>query len=403
MADIDIMNDDLSLLLRNRDYQKALEMLREWESKDEFDPETLSGELLLAISRTYYFGKRYEKSREYLYVFENNYPQMCLDIEYIEQKDKLLILEDKADQVIKLLFTAINKNKNENEKYWLILYLGKAYFWNGEYREANRHFRKCHTYYLEAGDDHMLGLTLYMMGYLAFQRNMLDQAESYFEEALSSFKKVKRAKQMGNCYNLLGIIKYRTGNYEESKKYLDLARSKYQFCSSINNVLNCRIAGARVEMFRGDYDLSEGILKETYREAGGLNYRRAQALSAEFLGEICCRRERYGEAEQWLTEALELAERTAPRGDVAAEVFRRLGDVQIELGKLTEAEATLSEAEKLCNHLDDKYELGSVFRARAVLAIRRGDPETARSWIDESVILHRTINERFELGCTYMK
>ncbi|MBD3425217.1 MAG: tetratricopeptide repeat protein [Candidatus Latescibacteria bacterium] len=402
MAGTNILNDKLSILLKNRDYAKALEEVNKWEQEKELNPKNVSGDLLLQISKTYYFNKKYENSRKYLTFFESRFSDRCLDLGYIYQKYKILILEDKAEQAIEIIRDCLNKKRTEDEKYWLFFYLGKAHFWNGDYFEAGRYLRKCHSYYLESADHHMLGLSLYMLGYLALQRNMFDQSRSFFENALLSFESEDDIHQIGHSYKMLSIIDYRTGNYNDSKNNLGSAKKHYSECGSRSNILHCCIADARISMFQGDYDRSEKILRETYSETKNLNYIRAQALSAEFLGEVCYRRKEYQKAEIWLTDALKLAKLTAPRGDVAAEVYRRLGDVQIELGKLDEAEATLAKAEKLCKHLGDKYELGSVYRAMGLLALRREDQETARTWIDEAVIIHRTINERFELASTYM-
>jgi len=403
MSDIDVLNDHLRFLLKNGDYERALEVVREWEDKTGFHTDIPGSDFLLSISKTYYLCKHYENSIKYLSKFESEYSDQCLKIEYLEQKYKLLILEGSAGRAIELIKDSLLKSRPEEESFNLLHCLGSAHFWNGEYMKANRCFRKCQRYFLDTGNDFMLGMTLYMMGYLAFQRNMLFQAESYFEDSLDKFNLCEQLQQAGHCYKMLGIIKYRNGEYTLAKGNLSKAKKKYDACGSRSNVVHCKIANARVAMFQSDYALSEKILKGTYREASKLNYRRAQALSLEFLGEVYFLRGQYGKAERWLVDALNLADQTAPRGDVAAEVYRRLGDVQIELGKLNKAEKTLTKAEELCCHLQDKYELGSVFRARAVLEIRKGNPEEARSWIDEASIVHKTINERFELARTYTR
>jgi len=61
----------------------------------------------------------------------------------------------------------------------------------------------------------------------------------------------------------------------------------------------------------------------------------------------------------------------------------------------------LAEAFELCEHLGDKYELGSVYRANAIFALRKGDLDRGRSLFEESVIVHKSINEKFELASTY--
>ncbi|MBD3425134.1 MAG: tetratricopeptide repeat protein [Candidatus Latescibacteria bacterium] len=402
MADTDILTDRLENLLEEDNFQKACDLVRKWEGGEWNTSEKMSGRLLLLISKTYYFNKMYGKAKEYLSRYELNHPALCQEVEYICQKDKLLILEQKADRAVKLIENALDKPHSEEDKYFLTLYLGKAHFWNGNYLAANRYLQKCCRYYLENRNQHMLGLTVYMMGYIALQRRFFEEAEKYFNEALECFGDADKSKQIGNCYNILGILKYRTGRYEEAKKNIDLAEKNYSFASSKNNILNCRIARACIAIFEGEYDFSEEILKATFRESRQVNFKRAQALSAEFLGEISYRRGNYRESEAWLEKALELAKESAPRGDVAVEVYRRLGDVKAALGELDEAEEMLSEAMKLCEHLGDKYELGSVYRAMGVVSVMRDDIDLARSFFNESITTHKMIGERFELASTCM-
>ncbi|MBD3424001.1 MAG: hypothetical protein GF417_06155, partial [Candidatus Latescibacteria bacterium] len=285
MAETDILNSNLNILLKKKKYSNALTIVTEWEKEKVFSGERISGKLLLLLSRTYYFNNRYKKSTKYLELYEIHYPELCLKKSYIEQKYRLLILEGRADQSIELIERALDIEHPESEKYWLFFYLGKAYFWNGDYLKANRYFQKCYIYYIECSNEYMLGLTMYMMGYLAFQRAIFDKAADHFRESLVIFENADKAQQMGHCHKMLALVYSRTGRYEEAKNELKLAIRKYNEFGSNSNTLHCRIAEAYIGIFEGDYRLCEGVLKETYKEAARLNYKRAQALSVEFLGE----------------------------------------------------------------------------------------------------------------------
>jgi len=401
MADTDILNSNFNILLKKKKYSDALTMVTEWEKEKDLSTGRISGKLLLLLSKTYYFNNRYKKSKEYLELYETQHPELWFNKLYIEQKYRLLILEERADQSIELIERALEIEHPESEKYWLFFYLGKAYFWNGDYLKANRYFQKCYIYYLECNNEYMLALTMYMMGYLCFQRAVFNKAEDHFRESLVIFENADKTQQIGHCHKMFSLIYTRTGRYEEAKNELKMAIRKYNKLGSDSNILHCNIAEAYIGIFEGDYKLCERELKETYKEAARLNYKRAQALSAEFLGQVYYRRNKYREAESWLSKALKLTDHFSRCGDVAVEIYRSLGDVKIALGTLDDAEEMLSKAYKLCGHLGDKYELGSVYRAKALLALRRGDFDQGRSFFEESIITHSSINDKFELAYTY--
>jgi len=206
---------------------------------------------------------------------------------------------------------------------------------------------------------------------------------------------------MGHTYNMLSIVNYRSARYDAAKETIDLSEGYFRRCSSKSNILNCRIVRARIAMFEGNYQEAEELLFGTYEEAGKINFKRVRALSAEFLGEVYYNRGNYEKALSYLKEAYKIALDTAPRGDVAAEIPRRLGDVYIALERTEEAEEMLIKAEALCRHLGDKYELGCVYRAKALLAIGKKDIDLARSYFKESIFTLRPLNESFELAKTY--
>ncbi|MBD3424372.1 MAG: tetratricopeptide repeat protein, partial [Candidatus Latescibacteria bacterium] len=344
MAETDKLNDNLEILLKEKKYLNALYLVQSWEKSRRGSSKKISGKLLLSLSQTYYFNNLYEKSKEYLSLYEKMHSNSCQGREYIRHKYRLLILEERAEQAIEFIRDELKRPMPESERYWLFLYLGKAHFWNGDYLDANRYFQKCYMYYLASNDNYMLGHTLYMMGYLTFQRSVFKDAEGHFNEALKNFRSSNKIHQAAHCLKMLSVIKYRTGRFHEAQKDLHLAKKDYQKLCSSNNVINCRLVLARIQMFQSKYDACKRILKETYRKAGELNHRRAQALSAEFLGEISYRKDQYKEAENWLEKALKLAEESAPRGDVAVEVYRRLADVKIALGQFSKADEMLAKA-----------------------------------------------------------
>jgi transcriptional regulator with PAS, ATPase and Fis domain len=97
-----------------------------------------------------------------------------------------------------------------------------------------------------------------------------------------------------------------------------------------------------------------------------------------------------------------LALEIAPSGDIAVEVYRRLGDLFIARAEIERAEEYLSKALDIGNHLNDRYELGSIYRAFGMLYAQKGNIDRARSFFMESAVTLQVIKERYELARTYI-
>ncbi len=383
-------------------YEEALEELQRCgiDFAEGFSCSSLHRNLLMLISRVYFHTRRFEKASEFISRIESLYPEILDDIEYIYIKSYLLHKHGKDERSLELLKDSINRDRPESELYRLRLYLGMAHFWCGNYIDANYNLQKCHRHYLSCGNSVMLGTSLYMLGYIALQRRFFDIAESYFQRAIENFTKAKKMSQLGSAHQMLGILNYRIGKYDESLEHSLSAEKLYKECNHVIEIISSSISRARVYMFLGDYTEAENLLLESYNDSLKLNYKRGVALSAEFMGEIYYHGRNYAESLRWLREAEKLSLRIAPRGDIAVEVYRRLGDVYIATGKLEEAEGCLAKAYDIAEHLGDKYELGTVLRAYGLVASERGDIDLARSFFDEAISTLKLIKESFELAST---
>ncbi|HMA75962.1 MAG TPA: sigma 54-interacting transcriptional regulator, partial [Candidatus Krumholzibacteriaceae bacterium] len=394
---------ELKELLSNEEYEKAYKIVnkRGVELIAQLSPSSLHRQLLLCICSVF-SNNNDERFNKYLSIFESIYSNACHDSEYIKLKYNKLIVEGNHSQALALLKNAITNDWTKENYHTIALYLSDAYFWNGNYIEADQYLQNSYRYYLSNSNHRMLGHTLYLMGYIAFQRSLLSMAESYFIKALLNFKTAKKDRQIAKTYKMLGILNYRTGRYCEAKENLKLAKKSFNKCSSFSSILYCQIGQARIAIFEGEYNKAEDLLARANKEAIDAGFKRIEALSAEFLGEVYYRQRNYEKSLSYLNEALTLALEIAPRGDIPVEVYRRLGDVYIALGRIEEAEDMLSKALKLCNHLGDKYELGSVYRAMGIVAIHKNDIDLAMSFFNEAVVTLKLIKESFELAATYV-
>ena len=151
----------------------------------------------------------------------------------------------------------------------------------------------------------------------------------------------------------------------------------------------------------GKYNRSEKFLSWSVEATRRFGYKRFEALANEFMGELRYYQGRYDEALKYLKKAEKLANDIAPRGDVAVEVYRRLGEAYTATDRFTEAKKALEHALDISESLEDRYERGAILRTIGILESKKGNIDISRAYFNESIVTLQLIKERRELGITY--
>jgi tetratricopeptide (TPR) repeat protein len=125
--------------------------------------------LLLLGAKIYYFNQMYESSNGCLSELQRQFDEIKSNIDFIISKFQFLSTTGKSTEALEFITKATVLGWPQDEYHRLNFYVGKAYFWTGDYVEANHRFHTCYRYFLSAGDQYMLGSILHMLGYTAFQ------------------------------------------------------------------------------------------------------------------------------------------------------------------------------------------------------------------------------------------
>ena len=393
---------ELEELVSSECYQEALDRFRE-ESAGILGslPHSLTHKELLLLAAKINIGNHLAREAgKYMDLLIDEYPGIEDEFDYVDQKVQIFLLQSDYDACSVFLADCRKTNWNEKQSNWLEYYAGKVAFWKGDYFRAIRLFEESRDHALSSGDGFLEGCCLYMIGYVAFQRCFFEIAEVNYSRALESFDKCGKYMSQGHTYKMLAILAYRTGEYDKAEELLQPAVKFFRLTGNRRSLISSNIALGRINIFRGHYEKAEALLLDCRGKALEAGFRRETAISSEFLGEICYHQGRYDESLAWLKEAGEIADEIASEGDHAVEVSRRLGEVYIALGRIEDAEIALSKAHRLCESLNDKYELGSVLRAYGMIAFGKNDMDLAMSFFNEAVVTLKLIKESFELGRT---
>ena len=124
----------LEILLQNEKYSEALSVM------NDFDPSLQNNEphspdridLLLMMVKIYLFNHLHEKAKECLSQLEGACKNIAADVEYINLKRQLLIVEGKIEEASSLLEEAAHNTLTKRQRHLITYYKGDIHFLKGE-------------------------------------------------------------------------------------------------------------------------------------------------------------------------------------------------------------------------------------------------------------------------------
>lgn len=236
---------------------------------------------------------------------------------------------------------------------------------------------------------------LTMMGLVLRRLGFMREAADDLRRAAAICSKNKDEYGLAAALLNLGITQYHVGDVDASEKSFIKASSLFE--SVKWHVGRCRCLIALGNAARRRENLDEAL--ELYSDASGLAkeqlFRREIVLSLSGIASVHIARQDYDMARNCLTKALGIVSEIAPDNDLAAEVTRKLGKLEIAEGNIHKALDRLKEAESISSGQDASLELGLVYRAM-------GSAEASRGKLDASkVLFERSKNLIRESGSTY--
>jgi transcriptional regulator with GAF, ATPase, and Fis domain/tetratricopeptide (TPR) repeat protein len=226
------------------------------------------------------------------------------------------------------------------------------------------------------------------------------EATRFLEQALRLDERAGLYSRMRGHHQNLGLIRYRLGQW-------DLAEENFRQSLRISRETG-HVQGEAAAL------LATGLLARRRRqlEPAGEHFRRARelaltvgalreaTLASEFLGELALDRGDAIAALALLEPALHEARRSAPQGDLVAELETRMGLALLAAGRAPEAQAHLVRGAALAAQLCDGVEAAIADRALAQLDAVRGNAAGAQAKLLGAAQAFENLGETYELATT---
>jgi DNA-binding NtrC family response regulator len=252
--------------------------------------------------------------------------------------------------------------------------------------------------YRRLGDEESAARGRNTLGLIYKQYCEWEPAIVHLNAALAFYRSRGRLADTASPLQNLGVVHQKMGDWAR-------AAENYRACEDVLVQLGDDFHLALVNIGMGNvarltrrFTEAESQLLSALERARRHSAHREEVLALEFLGELDQDRGRPEQALARYHEALALAERTAPEGDLIVEIERRRTESLIAIGRLDEAERALDRALRLARLTDDRLEHAVAHRVSGDLALARGRRIEARTTWDQAATLLHACRDRLELA-----
>ncbi len=278
--------------------------------------------------------------------------------------------------------------------------LGTTAYRAGDLAAARDHLEQALALYRRLGDDLHAAKVRNSLGLVHKTLCEWDSAVANFQAALDVFERGGHLALSASPLMNLGIVWQKTGEWERAEETYRACEHALVRVGEDLQLARVAIGLGNVARLRRRFADAESQFLAALERSRRLGARREEVLALEFMGELDFDRGRAESAMARYSEALAIAERTAPDGDLVVELERRRAEALCSLGRLGEAQVACERAQRLARYTDDRLEHAVALRVAGEIALARGSRVEAMDRWQAAASLLRGCRERFELAKT---
>ncbi len=248
------------------------------------------------------------------------------------------------------------------------------------------------------GRDFEAARTANLLGIVEFRTSRYAEAERWWRRAHELHARLGMLKNMGGNRLNLGIACYKQGRLERAVVELDAAVRLLEQVDARVSLCRAAIARGNVLRLQGRRDEARRELAAAYENAGQLGLAREEALALEFMGDVHRDAGRAETARRYYSRAFAVGSSLAPAGDIVTEVLWRQGECLLMQGRPADAVKAARQSLDLARRLGDRFEEGCARRVLGEAQLELGDLENAEASLRDSVRLLREVGGGHDLG-----
>jgi len=303
---------------------------------------------------------------------------------------------DLAEKKLEELYAARPDDKKPILEYHIAA--GRAVWRIGRPSRAEEHFRA--AYHISRWDfEDLEGMlrSRNLLGLCFLGGGEIQRAVGEFGRGQLQARGAGLSHEEANFSLNLSIALAKLGRFEQADQELTRARTLFGERGHSRGKVQTRLCLGQHLRIRGDLRGAESHIRGALSEAEEHGFEREHVIALEYLGDVALDQFDNQSAIERYDQALLLAERLAPEGDLIPELCRRIAEVHVRIGEPNRALVTCERGLRIARRINDRFEEAATCRVMAMAHLILGHRERALRAAREGTQLLRKLEAMYEL------
>ncbi len=303
---------------------------------------------------------------------------------------------DLAERKLEELYAARPDDKKPLLEYHIAA--GRAVWRIGRPSRAEEHFRA--AYHISRWDfEDLEGMlrSRNLLGLCFLGAGEIQRAVGEFARGQLQARGAGLLHEEANFSLNLSIALAKLGRFEQADQELSRARRLFGERGHSRGKVQTRLCLGQHLRIRGDLRDAESHIRGALSEAEEHGFEREHVIALEYLGDVALDQFDNQSAIENYDQALVLAERLAPEGDLIPELCRRIAEVHVRIGEPNRALVTCERGLRIARRINDRFEEAATCRVMAMAHLILGHRERALRTAREGIQVLRKLEALYEL------
>src|SRR6267143_4284598 len=195
----------------------------------------------------------------------------------------------------------------------------------------------------------------------------------------------------------LSIALAKLGRFEQADQELTRARTLFGERGYSRGKVQTRLCLGQHLRIRGDLRDAESHVRGALSEAEEHGFEREHVIALAYLGAIALDQFDNQSAIELYDQALLIAEKLAPEGDLIPELSRRIAEIHVRIGEPNRALITCERGLRVARRINDRFEEASTYRVMSMAHLLLSHREKAIRTAHEGILQLRKLEALYEL------
>jgi len=270
----------------------------------------------------------------------------------------------------------------------------------GKFREAEKAYRDAESIYRRNDNFSGAGDALNRLAGILFKNGRFDGSLNCLLEAVEYARNDKNNRKLAYLFGNIGRVYTLMGKLAEAKENI---RMNIELSAEFGDEVElgrAYLSLGYVNIQLGNLNDAEDALERALGYIERNQMKKEEVIYRTYLGELLIARGEIDEADRVLTEAANTAAKIAPESLLAARPIRHMAHILALRSHYRKGLQTANRAMAIMKTLDDKVEIGALYRILAVCYQNLDQADKARECFGQAISILEEKRAKFELADT---